>query len=327
MGLLRFVARATATSGERGRRYTKEQTLAGLRWLKQHGLHVRGHVLVWPDWNNLPEAIRALRGTPRQSEIPERVLAHIADIVGATRELVDEWDVLNEPYTNHDLMDLFGPRIQVDWFKAARAAHSTAPLYLNDFSNHDASLDAGHVAHFERTARFLKEQGAPLGGLGVQGHIGGNPSPPVNVLAVLDRYAALGLPLRVTEFDINTDDEELQADYTRDFLIAAYSHPSVVGVQVWGFWEGAHWIPRAAMYRRDWSEKPNARAYRALVLEAWRTRASGTTDAQGVWRGRGFHGEYLATVEYGGRTHERVFSVLPGVSAPVVRVSLTARGL
>ncbi len=314
-------------SGEWGAGYAKTQTTAGLTWLRNHGLHVRGHVLVWPGWNNLPLAIRALRGTPQQAEIPARALAHIAEVVGATRELVEEWDVLNEPYANHDLMDLFGAAIQVDWFKAARAAHASAPLYLNDYSNHDASLDAGHVAHFETTARYLKTQGAPIGGLGLQAHISANPSPPANVIAVLDRYAALGLPVRITEFDINTDDEELQADYTRDFLIAMYSHASVVGVQHWGFWEGAHWIPRAAMYRTNWAEKPNARAYKALVLDQWRTRANGTTDPQGVWRGRGFHGDYVVTVEHGGRSYEQAFTLRAGSAAPTVRVPLASARL
>ena len=312
--------------GEWGAGYARAQTLAGLTWLRNRGLHVRGHVLVWPGWNNLPNAIRALRGTPQQGEIPARTLAHIADIVGATREQVQEWDVLNEPYANHDLMDLFGAGIQVDWFKAARAAHADAPLYLNDYSNHDAALDAAHVAAFEATARYLKEQGAPLGGLGLQAHFGGSPSAPTNVLAVLDRYAALGLPVRFTEFDVKTDDEELQADYTRDFLIMAFSHPSVVGVQLWGFWERAHWIPAAAMYRSDWSEKPNARAWKSLVLDQWRTRAGGATDAQGAWRGRGFQGDYVVTVEQGGKVYEQVFTLRPGAPAPTVRVPLeTAR--
>ena len=312
--------------GEWGAGYARSQTLGGLAWLRNHGLHVRGHVLVWPGWNNLPNAIRALRGTPQQSEIPARTQAHIADVVGTTRDLVEEWDVLNEPYANHDLMDLFGAGIQVDWFKAARAAHPVAPLYLNDYSNHDASLDAAHVAHFENTARFLTDQGAPIGGLGLQAHISSNPSPPANVLTVLDRYAALGLPVRITEFDINTDDEELQADYTRDFLIAMYSHASVVGVQLWGFWEGAHWIPRAAMFRTNWVEKPNARAFKSLVLDQWRTRVKGTTDAQGTWRARGFHGEYIVTVEHGGRTYEQVFALRAGEDGKV-RVPLTTARL
>ena len=51
---------------------------------------------------------------------------------------------------------------------------------------------------------------------------------------------------RSVEADLNNWKAErkvMQADYTRDFLILAFSHPSVVGVQLWGFWENAHWIP------------------------------------------------------------------------------------
>lgn len=307
--------------GLSGSGYNRTQTLAGLRWLRDHGLGVRGHVLVWPSWKNLPSSISQLQNTPGQADIPARVLAHIADIVGATRDYVEEWDVLNEPYTNHDLMDVFGAGIQVDWFKAARAAHPTARLFLNDYSNHDATRDAEHVNHFEATAKYLLAQGAPLGGLGIQAHFGGSPSGPAAILATFDRYAALGLPLRITEFDVDSDDEDLQADFTRDFLIACFSHPSVIGVQHWGFWSKAHWKPAAAMYRDDWSEKPNGQAYRQLVLDQWFTRAGGTTDAAGEWRGRGYHGEYIATLEYQGKHYEKNFSLLPGAERPLITLT------
>lgn len=311
--------------GEWGAGYSREQTLAGLRWMREHGLHTRGHVLVWPGWRNLPGAVRDLRDTAQQAEIPARVLAHIADVVTATRDLLDEWDVLNEPWDNHDLMDLFGDAIMADWFRAARAAHPTARLFLNDYGNHDQGRHAGHVAHFEATARRLLELGAPLDGLGVQGHFGGSPSAPAEVLATFDRYAALGLPIRVTEFDINTDDEALQADFTRDFLILCYSHPAVVGVQLWGFWEGAHWIPRAALFRRDWSEKPNGAVWREWVTQRWRTREAGTTDALGVWRFRGYQGDYRVAVEHRGVRAVAEMALRPGTALPtVVRVALPA---
>ena len=93
-----------------------------------------------------------------------------------------------------------------------------------------------------------------------------------------DRYwAEFRLPVRMTEFDVWTRDEELQADFTRDFLILCFSHPSVTGVQHWVFWETCHWRPSAAMYRADWSEKPNAMVYKDLVLHRWRTNLAGAT--------------------------------------------------
>lgn len=291
---------------------TREQSLAALRWLRANGFHVRGHVLVWPGWKNLPESIRQLKGTKQQAQIPERVRQHIADITAATRDTVQEWDVLNEPYDNHDLMALFGTDIMVDWFKAAAAgAAPGAPLYLNDYANHDLVADKPHCLDFFKVAQFLLSKQAPLGGLGLQGHISAQPNPPAHVLATLDVYAELKLPIRITEFDVDTEDEQLQADYTRDFLILAYSHPSVVGVQHWGFWAPTHWRPKAAMFRADWSEKPSAKVYRDLVLRQWRTRLQGQAGAKGKVAGRGFHGDYVVTVEKGGQRAEQTFTLRP----------------
>ena len=300
-------------AGDWGPGYSTEQAVAGLRWLRENNFQARGHVLVWPGWKNLPKSLHDLRGTPREREIPTIVLEHIREVARKTRGLLDEWDVLNEPFTNHDLMDIFGPEIMPDWFKVARAEMPDAKLYFNDFSNHDATTDADHVAHFEATTQFLIDRGAPVDGLGLQAHITNNPNSPENVLAVLDRYyAKFKLPVRITEFDVWTDDEQLQADYTRDFFILCLSHPSVVGIQLWGFWEKAHWRPSGAMYRADWSEKPNGKVYRDLVLNQWRTRLIGLTNDQGSYAGRGFHGDYVAIVEASGKRTEQTFTIAPG---------------
>lgn len=315
--------KAVTLAGDWGPGFSLEQSLAGLRWLQENNLHARGHVLVWPGWKNLPRSLAALRGTPREKEIPARVLDHVRELSRLTRGQFAEWDVLNEPFTNHDLMDIFGREIMPEWFKAARAGMPEAKLYFNDFSNHDATTDADHVAHFEETTQYLLDHGAPVDGLGLQAHISNHPNAPANVLAVLDRYyARFKLPVRITEFDVWTDDEEIQADYTRDFFILCFSHPSVVGIQVWGFWEKAHWRPNAAMYRTDWSEKPNGKVYRDLVLNQWRTRLIGLTDERGTYAARGFHGDYTATIEVAGKRHERTFTLAPGVAAVPLEITV-----
>jgi endo-1,4-beta-xylanase len=276
----------------------RERTLKELAWLRAQGLPVRGHVMVWPGWRFLPVDIKAMRDAPEP--IPALVSAHIRDIALATKDYISEWDVVNEPVSNHDLMDAFGNEIMVDWFKQAGELLPGVPLYLNDWGNHDARVNPGTVAAFENVAQYLRDHGAPLGGLGLQCHIGGLLNAPQDLLATLDGYQKkFGLPVRITEFDVNVDDEEIQADYTRDFLIAMFSHPSVVGVQMWGFWEGRHWQPKAALYRKDWTEKPNGAAFRKLVHETWTTDATGTTDENGRWGVRGFYGRYTVTVTMG----------------------------
>jgi hypothetical protein len=97
-------------------------------------------------------------------------------------------------------------------------------------------------------------------------------------------------------------DEDLQADYTRDFVIALYSHPSVTGFTKWGFYQGRHWKPDAAMYRSDWSEKLSAKVWRDLVRGAWLTRVESKTDADGKLSTRGHLGDYEFTVTVGDKT-------------------------
>ena len=100
-----------------------------------------------------------------------------------------------------------------------------------------------------------------------------------------------------------------------DFLILMFSHPSVIGVQFWGFWEGRHWRPSAAMYREDWSEKPSAGVYKDLVLRRWRSEFKAKTDTQGRWEGRGFLGDYRVTVTSGARTQVGTFTLSSGTSS------------
>jgi endo-1,4-beta-xylanase len=308
--------------GDWGPAFNQPQTLAALDWMRGRGMRIRGHVLVWPGWNNLPQSVVRLRGTPdAATTIPPLVRAHIDDLTRRTADYMTEWDVINEPYANHDLMDLAGNGLMVDWFARARENLPAAGLVLNDYDileRHGA--ERAHQDHFEATARFLIDAGAPITGLGIQGHFGASPTSMATVKRVLDRYAALGLTIRITEFDVNTADEALQADYTRDFLTMVFSHPAVTGFQMWGFWEGAHWLPRGAMYRRDFSEKPNGEAFRHLVQEVWRTNASGRTDDDGRFAARAFYGRYDVTVTWRGQT--RVVSVdhRPGDRPTMVRV-------
>ena len=65
---------------------------------------------------------------------------------------------------------------------------------------------------------------------------------------------------------------------------------------MWGFWEGANWIPQSSLYKRDWTPTPAAAAYRDLVLNKWWTRASATAGAGGVAVVRAFHGRHRVTV-------------------------------
>ncbi len=119
---------------------------------------------------------------------------------------------------------------------------------------------------------MLLRLGAPIEGIGIQGHFQEDLTPIPRLLTILDRFAVFGLPIQITEPDFTTWDEPLQADYTRDFLTAMFSHPSVTDFLVRGFWEKAHWIPGAAYYRADRSPRPAGEVRRDLVFRQWWTK-------------------------------------------------------
>lgn len=271
----------------------RDITMRALDWLNQRKIGIRGHVLVWPSWRYLPKDLPDLS----DALLRQRIVGHIWEILTATKGRMTEWDVINEPYAHHNLMDRLGAEAMAGWFREARTADSRPVLFLNDY----AGLAAGglwneHKRHFEETVQFLQKQKAPIGGVGLQCHFGWSVTPPEKALEELERWGKLGLEVHLTEFDVETSDEMLQADYTRDLLTLSFSHPSVTSVMIWGFWEGRHWRPDAAMWRKDWTLKPNGKVWTELTRKIWWTEVTGKTDAHGRWATRGFLGEYQIEV-------------------------------
>jgi GH35 family endo-1,4-beta-xylanase len=267
------------------------QTIEALRWLERQGIPARGHVLVWPGWRHLPKWLEPLKENP--DELRKVIDDHIREVGRAAGGLVRDWDVLNEVYANRDLTNLLGDREMVHWFKEARKAAPKARLYYNDYAGLvRGGFPTSHKDHFEKTLRFLIDHGAPIDGMGIQGHFGSLLTPPRRLYAELDRWAALGLDILITEFDVTVPDEKLRADFTRDFLTVCFSHPGVIGIVSWGFWEKMHWKPDAAFFAKDWSVTPMGREWIRLTRKTWTTDETGITDAKGQVKIRGFLGDY-----------------------------------
>ena len=81
-----------------------------------------------------------------------------------------------------------------------------------------------------------------------------------------------------------------------DFYKICFAHPAVEGILMWGFWEGANWIPNSSLYKRDWTPTPSSEAYHNLIFKEWWTKGSGVTGRDGVFSTRAFYGKYKVTV-------------------------------
>jgi len=293
----------------------RQRALDAVKWLRDRGIEVRGHNLVWPSWRNTPRDLQDLKNNP--DALRKRIAGHIIDEVGALKGQCVEWDVVNEIFANHDVPDLLGKEEVVHWFQLAHQADPAAKLFINDYDTVESGrADNPHTAAYEEQIRYLLANGAPLSGIGIQSHFAWNLPAPAAVLKGFDRFAALGLEMEITEEDIDVTDEQLQADFTRDYMTLAFSEPSMVGFLSWGFWEGRHWRSDAAYFRKDWSVKPAGQIWIDLVTNKWWTRASGQTDAQGLYKTRGFLGDYEITATQGGRT-KTIHTALKKENAPL----------
>lgn len=283
-----------AWHGAYGPSFTPEKTQAALQWLKERAFRIRGHCLVWPGWENLQPWGKSLGEDLPQ--LRKRILDHIDELAEVTREYVDEWDVVNEPVHQNEVLLVLGNSVMETWFSRARAAlPDSCRLFINEYNIVEPDAVKERDA-YEAIIRALLDAKAPLEGIGFQSHFGDPPESPVEALQVFDRFARFGLPIVVTEFDVNTKDEARQAQFTADFLTAAFSHPACTGFVFWGFWEEAHWRPDAALFRKDWSEKPNLDVYRNLVYKTWWTDETGSTNGDGEFALRAFKGTYRITV-------------------------------
>lgn len=122
----------------------------------------------------------------------------------------------------------------VDWFRAARVGAPGVTLFLNDYTMFQGEGPNSPSGKFFENAKFLKESGAPIDAIGEQGHIGGTPPGIEYILSWLDRFAKLGLPIQISEFDITSDDDDFKARYLHDFMTALYIHPATIGLIQWG---------------------------------------------------------------------------------------------
>ncbi len=276
--------------------WRREYVEGAMQWLSKRKIDARGHNMVWGTWRYIPGEVKNLAGDPKALEA--KIESRIKDVGGAMKGQLVEWDVLNEPVPEKELTDLLGQPAMVIWFKAARQADPKALLFVNDYPN----PDSGHLDAFDRVVKFLLDNGAPLGGVGLQGHIGSSPWSIPALLKALDKLGAHGLPVAITEYDTNIKDPEMDARFLKDFMTAVFSHPSVNSFLMWGFWDGAHWQSKSPIFNRDWTEKASGKAYEELVLRDWWTRAAGTTDVQGSFRSRGFLGDYEVTVTSGSKS-------------------------
>jgi len=170
-------------------------------------------------------------------------------------------DVVNEPpphTTPAYITGLGGAGASgFDWianaFKMARAACPNAILILNDFNNVELSGDNAHTIDI---VNRIKGAGAPIDAVGAQSH-GAWQQPTATVKTFIDRITQqTGLPVYITEYDINSADDTQQMNVMRDQMTMFWNDPNVHGITLWGYVVGATWEPNTGLLQTNGTMRP-----------------------------------------------------------------------
>jgi endo-1,4-beta-xylanase len=169
-------------------------------------------------------------------------------------------DVVNEPppHTEPSYVDAIGGGTDGDWqwivnsFTWAREFCPNAILILNDFNNIEI---ANQNQHFIDIVRVLQERGAPIDAVGAQAHglSGGNTANMISLLTKL--HDDTGLPVYITEYDINQNDDATQRDRFEQHFSFFMDTEWIHGVTVWGWIFGRTWVQSSGLIR-DGAPRP-----------------------------------------------------------------------
>ena len=289
------------------------QADAILDFADTNGIPMRGHTIFWAPERWQPSWVPGLGDVELLAEVEDRLEDAVLHFQGRFRH----WDVNNEMLHGSFFEDRLGPDIRRWMFDRARELDPDVDLFVNDY-NIIAGSEAD--AYVQQVQGFL-DQGFPIDGIGVQGHF--RNVDPWAVQLRLDKVGQFGLPVWITELDVELADEQARADGLEAVLRMAYAHPAVEGVVLWGFWAGSHWRgPDAALVDLDWTPNAAGRRFEDLLAE-WTTTESRTTNANGAARARVFHGDYRIEVEVPGYPATVASAeVTPGAAEQTVELQL-----
>ncbi len=144
--------------------------------------------------------------------IKQRLKQHIATTVGRYKGQLQSWDVVNEAINdggdaetsktehlrNSKWLQSLGPQFLTLAFKYAREADPNAVLYYNDYNIESGPKHASSLVLLKR----LLADGAPVDGVGIQGHWRSGRVPFADIEQAIVEYAALGLKVSITELDV-----------------------------------------------------------------------------------------------------------------------------
>jgi len=216
------------------------------------------HTLIWGQ--QYPNWLTTLDSASIAQEVEEWIRLSGVQYISASFV-----DVVNEPLFGHNpppatVINALGGTGATGWdwvirsFELARQYWDKGvKLILNDFSIINSS---SATAQYLVIINLLKDRGL-IDGIGVQCHSFEVYNTPTATLQTnLNSLAATGLPIYISEFDINDANDTIQLDKYKSIFPVLWNHPGVKGITFWGYIQNQTWQPNAYLITSSGAERP-----------------------------------------------------------------------
>jgi endo-1,4-beta-xylanase len=218
---------------------------------KDNGFLFKQHTLIWGQQQ--PAWITDLSADEQKAEVEEWISEFCARYPDA-----DFIDVVNEPlHAVPVYKNALGGNGTTGWdwviwsFEKARQYCPNAKLILNDYNivSSNTSTDV-----YLNIIEVLQSRGL-IDGIGEQGHFL-ETTPNATIKSNLDKLAATGLPIHISEFDLDfSSDSEQKTRYEQLFPLL-WNHYGVHGITLWGYKESQIWRTNAYLKRGNGTDRP-----------------------------------------------------------------------
>jgi len=240
---------------------------------KKYGIPWKFHTLVWgAQYPGEPDVSGLSAADAWQKKLTSGWLIQLSqanqlaeitkwfDAAAARYPDVPMIDVVNEAMAGHNpapFKDALGGdgTSGVDWvvtaFKMARARWPKATLIYNDFN----ILEWNYADAVTFISKIVKA-GAPIDAIGSQSHALTSVDSATLRQRIDGLTAATGLPMYITELDIDAADDATQKDYYSKLFPVMWNHPKVAGITMWGYVVGKTWETNSGLMTDAGVERP-----------------------------------------------------------------------
>ena len=213
-------------------------------YAKEHGFLFKFHTFAWG--SQFPNWLRNLT--------PEERYEAIVEWMDAAKEHFPELpiiDVVNEAVSGHQndtplIKEALGGdgKTGYDWIiKAFEMAHERWPdaiLIYNDFNTFQWNTD-----EFIDLVKTIRDAGAPIDAYGCQSHdmlsYDGKNVAPTFKSSMDKMHQELMMPMYSTEYDVGTEDDELQLKAYKEQIPYMWEADYCAGITLWGWIYGSTW--------------------------------------------------------------------------------------